>query len=132
SQGVMGGLVFLGLGLPVPLFWGAIMGAASFIPFVGAGLIWVPAAVYLLLTGAVTKGVILLLLGVGLISTVDNLVRTLVMQGTMRMHILLLFISLIGGLKTFGLVGVVLGPLIAALFQTCLTIYKMEFRKALE
>jgi predicted PurR-regulated permease PerM len=128
SQGATGALVFLVLGLPAPLFWGAVMGAAAFIPFVGAGLVWVPAAVYLFATGSAAKGISLFALGVLLISSVDNLVRTFVMRGRMRMHILVLFLSLIGGVKTFGLVGVILGPLIAALFQTFLTIYKSEFR----
>ena len=127
SQGGVGALSFAVLGLPSPVFWGATMAAASFIPLVGAGLVWAPAAVYFLLTGSVGRGLVLLVFGVAGISTIDNVVRLYVLKGTMRMHILVLFIRIIGGLKVFGLLGLILGPLVVALLQGFLDIYRHEF-----
>lgn len=121
AQGSLGGLVFLVLGLPSPRLWGAAMAVASFIPLLGTGLIWIPVAIYLCLTGAVAKGVALLLLGAGLISTVDNVIRLVVVKERMKLHPFLVFLSVLGGLRVFGLLGLILGPLIAAMVHTLLT-----------
>jgi predicted PurR-regulated permease PerM len=128
SQGAVGWLIFVGLGLPSPFFWGSIMAIAAFIPLVGAGLIWIPAAAYFFLTGQAVKGIILVVLGIGVIGSIDNLVKVFVLKDRMRLHTLLLFLSILGGIKVFGLIGLILGPLIAALFVTFLSIYKAEFR----
>ena len=121
AQGSLGGLVFLLLDLPSPRLWGAAMAVASFIPLIGTGLIWIPVAGYLCLTGAIAKGIALLLLGAGLISTVDNVIRLVIVKERMKLHPLLVFLSVLGGLRVFGFLGLILGPLIAAMVQTLLT-----------
>ena len=114
-QGVLGGLSFWILGLPSPIFWGTAMGLLSFIPIGGTALIWVPAAIILLIEGAVLKGFILLGLGVFVISMVDNLLRPFFISTRTNIHPLLLFFAVLGGVQAFGLIGLFAGPLIATL-----------------
>ena len=122
-QGVLGGLSFWVLGLPSPIFWGAAMGLLSFIPIGGTALIWVPAAILLLIGGAVLKGLILLGLGVFVISMVDNLLKPFFISTRTNIHPLLLFFAVLGGIQAFGLIGLVVGPLVATLFLTLIEIY---------
>jgi predicted PurR-regulated permease PerM len=122
-QGCLGGLSFLVLGLPSPIFWGTAMALLSFIPVGGTALIWAPTAVILLIGGAVLKGLILLGLGVFVISMVDNLLRPFFISAKTNIHPLLLFFSVLGGVQAFGLIGLVAGPLIATLFLTMVEIY---------
>jgi predicted PurR-regulated permease PerM len=122
-QGVLGGLSFWVLGLPSPIFWGAAMGLLSFIPIGGTALIWAPAAIILLIGGAVLKGLILLGLGVLVISMVDNLLKPFFISTRTKIHPLLLFFAVLGGIQAFGLIGLIAGPLIATLFLTLIEIY---------
>jgi predicted PurR-regulated permease PerM len=132
-QGVAAGLVFLILGISNPVLWGTATAVFSLVPVVGTAIVWVPMALYLILTGSVTKGVILLILGGLVIGLVDNLVRPIIIEGRSEgMHVLLVFFSLAGGLSMFGPPGLVLGPLVAALVVTFLQIYKIEFREELD
>jgi predicted PurR-regulated permease PerM len=127
-QGVLGGLSFWILGLPSPIFWGTAMGLLSFIPIGGTALIWVPAAIILLIEGAVLKGFILLGLGVFVISMVDNLLRPFFISTRTNIHPLLLFFAVLGGVQAFGLIGLFAGPLIATLFLTLIEIYIQGIR----
>jgi len=122
-QGVLGGLSFWVLGLPSPVFWGAAMGLLSFIPIGGTALIWAPAAIILLIGGAVLKGIVLLGIGVFVISMADNLLRPFFISTRTNIHPLLLFFAVLGGVQAFGLIGLIAGPLIATLFLTLLEIY---------
>ncbi len=122
-QGVLGGLSFWVLGLPSPVFWGAAMGLLSFIPIGGTALIWVPAAIILLIGGAVLKGIVLLAIGVFVISMVDNFLRPFFISTRTNIHPLLLFFAVLGGVQAFGLIGLIAGPLVATLFLTLLEIY---------
>jgi len=122
-QGTLGGLSFWVLGLPSPIFWGATMALLSFIPIGGTALIWAPAGIILLIAGAVLKGLILLGLGVFVISMVDNLLRPFFISAKTKIHPLLLFFAVLGGIQAFGLIGVVAGPLVATLFLTMIEIY---------
>jgi len=122
-QGLLGGLSFWVLGLPSPIFWGTAMALLSFIPFGGTALIWAPTAIILMIGGTVWKGLILLGLGVCVISMVDNLLRPFFISSRTNIHPLLLFFAVLGGIQTFGLIGVVAGPLIATLFLTLIEIY---------
>jgi predicted PurR-regulated permease PerM len=127
-QGLLGGLSFWVLGLPSPIFWGTAMALLSFIPIGGTALIWVPAAIILLIEGAVLKGFILLGLGVFVISMVDNLLRPFFISTRTNIHPLLLFFAVLGGIQAFGLIGFVAGPLIATLFLTLIEIYIQGIR----
>jgi len=122
-QGVLGGLSFWVLGLPSPIFWGTAMALLSFIPIGGTALIWAPAGIILLIGGAVLKGLILLALGVFVISMADYLLRPSFISARTKIHPLLLFFAVLGGIHAFGLIGLVAGPLIATLFLTMVEIY---------
>ena len=122
-QGILGGVSFWVLGLPSPIFWGTAMALLSFIPIGGTALIWVPAAILLLIEGAVLKGLLLLGLGVFVISMVDNILRPFFISTRTNIHPLLLFFAVLGGVQAFGLIGFVAGPLIATLFLTLIEIY---------
>jgi predicted PurR-regulated permease PerM len=113
-QGALGGLMFWWLGLPAPLLWGAVMAIMSIIPVLGAFVVWIPAAIFLAATGHVGKALILTIWGVGVIGTVDNLLFPMLVGDRLKMHTLAVFIATVGGLAVFGMVGIVLGPLILA------------------
>jgi predicted PurR-regulated permease PerM len=114
-QGLAGGLVFAVLGLGAPLFWGVIMGFLALLPFVGTWIVWLPAAVWLMATGHVAKGVTLALMGGVVVGSIDNILRPAILSGRTQMNGLLMFISLLGGVSVFGLLGLVLGPLVTAM-----------------
>jgi predicted PurR-regulated permease PerM len=122
-QGILGGLSFWALGLASPIFWGTAMALLSFIPIGGTALIWVPAAIFLLIGGALLKGLILLGVGVFVISMVDNFLRPFFISARTNIHPLLLFFAVLGGIQAFGLIGLVAGPLVATLFLTLVEIY---------
>ncbi len=113
-QGLAGGLVFAVLGLAAPVFWGVMMGLLALFPFVGTWVIWMPAAIWLIATGQVVTGVILVVLG-GLVATIDNVLRPAILSDRAQMNGLLMFISLLGGVSLFGFLGIVLGPLVSAI-----------------
>jgi len=110
-QGALGGVAFALLGLAAPVFWGVVMALACLLPF-GAGVVWLPAAIYLMATGSVTKGVVLIAVGAGLVGMVDNVLRPLLLSERVHMNGLVIFVSLLGGLNVFGLLGIVLGPIV--------------------
>lgn len=121
-QGLLGGVAFALLGIDAAVFWGVVMAFACLLPF-GAWVIWLPAAVILMASGAMTKGIVLLVLGAGLVSMVDNVVRPLLLSGRVRMNGLVIFVSLLGGLNTFGLLGIVLGPIVVVTAMALVTSY---------
>lgn len=125
-QGIVGGFAMWLVGFP-GLFWGMMMGFCSFIPMIGTALIWLPTAIYLILTNEWQWGVFLIVWGVLVIGSIDNFVRPLVMQGNSGMNTLLIFFSLIGGIQLFGLLGLIYGPLIFGLFLALFGLYEAEF-----
>jgi predicted PurR-regulated permease PerM len=112
TQGTIGGLAFLILGLGAPAFWGVVMGFCSLIPVVGAALVWIPAALWLLLSGSIGKGIAMVVIGALGISMADNVLRPLVLSGSTRVNGLVIFFGLLGGVAAFGFIGLVLGPVI--------------------
>ncbi|HAW91572.1 MULTISPECIES: AI-2E family transporter [unclassified Arsukibacterium] len=131
AQGVAGGIGMAIVGMP-GLFWGTMMVFASLIPVVGAALIWVPASLYLILTGDWPWALFLTLWGAILVGSIDNFLRPVLMQGTSNMSTLVLFLSLIGGLQLFGVIGLIYGPIIFALTHVLIKLYTIEFRDFLE
>jgi predicted PurR-regulated permease PerM len=117
-QGALGGLIFYFLGIQGALLWGFMMAFLSLIPAVGAGLIWIPVAIYFLFTGAVWQGIVLIAFGVFVIGLVDNLLRPVLVGRDTKMPDYVVLISTLGGLVLFGLNGFVIGPVIAALFMS--------------
>jgi len=121
-QGTLGGLAFAALGLPSALVWGAVMIFLSLIPIAGAFVIWIPAAIYLAVTGSYIKALLLTVWGGVVISLVDNFLRPRLVGKRAKLHELFIFFAVLGGLHVFGLVGLVLGPVVLAialsLFET--------------
>jgi predicted PurR-regulated permease PerM len=113
-QGTLGTIIFWILGLPSPLIWGVVMFFLSMIPMAGAFLVWVPAAIYLALTGAFVKAGILAAWGVLVISSIDNFLSPRLVGQRARLHELLIFFSVLGGLEVFGVLGLILGPVVVA------------------
>ncbi|WP_061240377.1 AI-2E family transporter [Ectopseudomonas composti] len=115
-QGALGGFIFWALGIYSPLLWGVLMAFLSLLPAAGAGIIWAPVAIYLMLSGSLVQGIILTAFGVLVIGLVDNILRPILVGKDTRMPDYLILISTLGGLALLGLNGFVIGPLVAALF----------------
>ena len=115
-QGALGGLAFWFLGVTGALLWAVLMAFLSLLPAVGAGLVWLPVAIYLLLTGAVWQSLALTAYGVLVIGLVDNLLRPLLVGKDTRMPDYVVMISTLGGMAVLGINGFVAGPAIAAMF----------------
>jgi predicted PurR-regulated permease PerM len=123
TQGLVATLVYLSLGVPRWWVLGPITGLASMIPLVGSALVWAPVMLGLFLTGHPIKGAILVVLGVGVISIVDNLLRPIYARmGALKMPMFLLFVSIFGGLAALGAWGAILGPLIVRLWMEALVL----------
>ncbi len=122
AQGMLGGLAFWILGLPSSVFWGTVMAITSLVPLFGTFLVWGPAAFILILSGSLGKGIGLMLFGALIISSVDSVLKPLIIGGKAKLHTLLVFFSVLGGIKFLGFLGFILGPLIAAL---CLSLFEI-------
>jgi predicted PurR-regulated permease PerM len=122
-QGILGGLSFVLVKLPTPLFWGVAMAFFSLVPVVGSGLIFVPAALWLGFTGHWGRAVLLLLICAGVSTIVDNVVRPLLLGGKTELSGLVIFISVFGGVAMFGMLGLVLGPILVATAAGVLAVY---------
>lgn len=116
AQGVIGGVVFAMLGIQGAPLWGTLMGAMSLIPAVGTGIVWVPVALYLFATGAIVNGLILVFCGLFVIGIVDNILRPILVGRETRLPDYLVLISTLGGIAVAGFNGLILGPIIAAMF----------------
>jgi predicted PurR-regulated permease PerM len=110
-QGLLGGLMFWALGLPTPFLWGLVMGLLSIVPVLGAFVIWIPAAILLLLNGSWARALILVVWGSVVIGGIDNVLRPMFVGNRLRLHTIPAFLSMIGGLVVFGAPGFILGPL---------------------
>ncbi|MFB0873521.1 MULTISPECIES: AI-2E family transporter [unclassified Sphingobium] len=128
-QGFIGGIVFWMLGIQGALLWGVLMGVASLLPAIGAGLVWVPVALYLFATGAVWEGAVLVGCGAIVIGSVDNLLRPILVGRDTRMPDYVVLISTLGGIELFGFNGIVIGPVIAALFIATWNIFTQMRRE---
>jgi predicted PurR-regulated permease PerM len=111
------------VGLGAPLFWGVVMAFFALLPVVGSAAIWVPAAIWLMATGHWGRGLVLVAICAGVAGTVDNLLRPVLLSGRARLSGLLVFISLLGGISVFGVLGVVLGPIVVATTAGILDVY---------
>jgi predicted PurR-regulated permease PerM len=125
-QGTLGGLVFWILGIGAPVLWGVVMGFLSLLPVFGPWLVWLPAALSFVLSGDYAKAVTLAVVGAFLISMVDNVLRPILLSGQAQLNGLLVFISILGGVAAFGMLGIVLGPILVALADAVLYAYTFE------
>ena len=125
-QGGLGVFILWVLDFSAPVLWGMVLGLATFIPMVGTALVWGPATVYLFITGDYLKGAILLTFSILVISQIDYFLRPYFISGKTQLHSLFLFFSILGGLNVFGLLGLVLGPILVALCMSILEIYRQN------
>jgi predicted PurR-regulated permease PerM len=123
-QGFMGGLMFWLLGLPAPVVWGTVMAVLATIPVMGTFIVWAPAAVYLVATGAWVKAVILVAWGAVAIGLIDNVLYPMLVGQRLRFHPLPVFFSIVGGLGLFGAAGLVLGPVTLAVTAALLELLR--------
>ena len=131
-QGTLGTFIFSVLGLPSPLLWGVVMFFLSMIPMAGAFLVWVPAAIYLALTGAYIKAVVLVVWGILVIGSIDNFLSPRLVGRRARLHELLIFFAVLGGLQVFGVLGVVLGPVLVAITLALIEMLRQSYRSPAE
>jgi predicted PurR-regulated permease PerM len=126
TQGVLGGFMLGFLGIQAPLFWGVVFGVLSMIPAVGAGLLWGPIALYFLVTGAIWKGVVLIVFGVVVLTAVDNILRPLLVGRDTHLPGYLVLMTTLGGIASFGVNGVIMGPMLAAMFVAVWKLFDAE------
>jgi predicted PurR-regulated permease PerM len=127
-QGTMGGILFWAVGINSAIVWGVIMILAAMIPGIGCAIIWAPAALILLATGHILEGIVVVTVGSLVISSIDNILRPLLVGKDTQMHPLLIFLSTIGGIAVFGVSGFVIGPIITALLATLWEIYEKHYQ----
>ncbi|MFP4350878.1 MAG: AI-2E family transporter [Thermodesulfobacteriota bacterium] len=130
-QGGLAGLSFAAAGIPSSVFWGTLMTVLSVIPGIGSAVIWVPAAVVLVITGHVAKAIGLALFCALVVGSLDNFLRPVLVGKDTQMHELMIFFGTLGGLLMFGIPGFIIGPIIAALFVTVWDIYGVVFQDML-
>jgi predicted PurR-regulated permease PerM len=127
-QGCLSGLAFAVVGIDASVFWGTVMTALSIIPALGSALVWVPAAIILAVSGSYLKAVGLAIFCGLVVGSLDNLLRPRLVGQDTQMHELMIFFGTLGGIALFGLIGFVIGPIVAALFVTIWEIYGEVFR----
>jgi len=131
AQGIVGAIGFAIIGFPA-LLAGILVALLSLLPYIGAALFYVPMGIYYLLIGNIWQGIFILIWGTMVISTIDNVIRTYMVQGEAEINPIFVLFSILGGVVIFGFWGVVLGPLVVALAVTVLHIYELEFCDMLE
>ena len=129
-QGALGFFIFWVLGLPSPLLWGVVMFFLSMIPMAGAFLVWAPAALYLGISGEWTRAMILTAWGVVVVGGIDNFLSPRLIGKRARMHELLIFFAVLGGLEVFGVVGLILGPVVVAVTLALMEMVRQANRPA--
>jgi len=128
-QGTLTGLALAVFGIPSPVLWGVIATVLALIPMVGTAAVWVPAALYLIISGHWIQGVILIGWGAGVVGTIDNFLRPYLMSGQVKLHPLLIFLGVFGGIQAFGILGLFVGPVALAI---TITVFRMLWAETAE
>jgi predicted PurR-regulated permease PerM len=131
-QGTLGGIVFAFFGFRSPFLWGVIMALLAFLPIVGVGAVFMPAALYLILQGRLAAGIFFIVFYVVLSGGIEYLFKPKLVGKRVQMHTLLVFLSIIGGLKLFGILGIIYGPLVVTAFLTLTDIYESSYQRIVE
>jgi predicted PurR-regulated permease PerM len=126
-QGTVGGLTLLAFGFDNWLLWGVVMVVLAALPMVGTGLVLIPAGIIRIIGGDPWTGVGVIIVSVGVVSTLDNFLRPRLVGRDVKMHDLMIFFSTVGGIAVFGLMGFIVGPMVAAIFLTILDIFSLEY-----
>jgi predicted PurR-regulated permease PerM len=127
-QGTICGVAFALAGIGAPVFWGLVMSFLSLLPVVGAWPVWVPAAIWLFVTGEIGRGILLAAICGGIAGTVDNVLRPVLLSGRSRLGGLPVFISVLGGIAAFGMIGFILGPIVFAMALAVFDVYARQPR----
>lgn len=125
-QGIVGGIGLAIVGIPA-LFWGTVMAFAALVPVVGTGLVWVPAVIFLYLSGETGSAIFLLIWCAGIVCSLDTFLRPFLLRDGVKVPVVFLFLSILGGVQAFGMLGLLYGPMILALLAVMLTIYGEEY-----
>jgi predicted PurR-regulated permease PerM len=131
-QGALSGLAFWILGVPSPILWAVVTAFICMIPVAGSFLVWLPASIFLIAAGQWGKGIALVLWGALVVSTVDNFLRPRLIKNQTKLHELFIFFSVLGGLRLFGLLGIVLGPVILAITLGLLETFSRHKRESID
>jgi len=131
-QGTLGGIVFAFFGFRSPFLWGVIMALLAFLPIVGVGAVFLPAALYLILQGRLAAGIFFIVFYVVLSGGIEYLFKPKLVGKRVQMHTLLVFLSIIGGLKLFGILGIIYGPLVVTAFLTLTDIYESSYQRIVD
>jgi predicted PurR-regulated permease PerM len=126
AQGLLTGIACAVLHVPSAMLLGLAAAVCSLVPIVGTMLVWLPASIYLMVTGHLWKGVVLILWGTLVVGTVDNIIRPLVIGSKVELHPLLLLFSLLGGLQVFGFIGIFVGPVVISVIAALINILREE------
>lgn len=129
AQGFLSMVGFAVFGLPSPILWGSLLIVAAVIPIVGGTVVWIPAVIYMALTGSTWQWGGLLVYCILIVSTVDNILKPVILRAAANFHPMIAFVSVLGGMIAFGVFGFILGPVIASLLLSLLRIYKYEILK---
>jgi predicted PurR-regulated permease PerM len=131
-QGVLGGLAFWVFGLPSAFLWGVIMGLLAFLPIIGIGVVFIPTAIYLFLKGRIAVGIFFIVFYFFLSMGIEYIFKPRLVGHRVKMHPLLVFFAIIGGLKLFGILGIIYGPLVVTAFLTLADIYRSSYQQMVE
>jgi predicted PurR-regulated permease PerM len=131
-QGILGGIVFSIFGLNSPFLWGVIMGILAFLPIIGIGIVFIPTAIYLFLKGRIAASIFFIVFYAVLSGGIEYLFKPKLVGQKVKMHTLLVFFSIIGGLKLFGILGIIYGPLVITAFLTLTDIYHKNYQIMIE
>lgn len=129
-QGSLVGTGFWLVGLPNPFFWGTVTAIASILPVLGTALVWLPAVLVLLIQNRYGAAVVMLVIGAGIASNIDNVIRPLIYRRVSHIHPMITLVGAFAGVKYFGLLGVLLGPLAIAYLFALLHFYKLDYATA--
>jgi predicted PurR-regulated permease PerM len=131
-QGLAGGVLFSLFGLKSPVLWGVIMSLVAFLPIIGTGVVFIPAAIYLYLTGRFAAGIFFVLFNVVLSVIMEYIFKPKLVGHRVNMHTLMVFLSVMGGVKLFGILGIIYGPLVVTAFLTLTDIYHTSYQFLVE
>jgi predicted PurR-regulated permease PerM len=128
-QGLLAGFAYYFLGVPFAVLWGVVTAFVALLPVGGSTLVSIPATIYLFLQGETLRAIVLLVWSLGIVGTVDNVLKPLIIGNRLGLPVLFLFFGILGGLALFGALGIVLGPVIFALLRALLDLYSEEYRQ---
>jgi predicted PurR-regulated permease PerM len=129
-QGLLAGLAYWALGVPFAVLWGVVTGFVALLPVGGSTLVSVPASLYLFLEGETIRAIVLLVWCLGIVGTIDNVLKPVLIGNRLGLPVLFLFFGILGGLALFGALGIILGPVLFALLRVLLDLYIEEYGSA--